>query len=292
MVSQKTSLHSFESILNCAEDATKSISSILESSKNAKVNFQCQWQSILDTYDSDMSIINNELSMIPPTLSQYMEMKEKQRNGERFKQRKQKRTKKEISTSHPLNPDIKRDPHHMNNDRNHNSEIIERSKDQQSQPNVYSPSFRKFLLKEQREMNEEERKFLLREQIFTELEKKEDELSKSKGDLKSEYKLNLEQLEQKSYKILLNLIAQYKPDTKYGGNTHFVTTHDRKFSNHYEKRSEYGRSNQMISQNLPVKIYSADSTSLNSTNRISSDNIDDSFDLESEDDYASDDFET
>jgi len=97
---------SFLTILSGVDDAINTIKSILDSSDKAKSDFKESWQSVIDSYQNDIAVLDNELSMLPPSLALYMEMKEKEHIEER--QQKKKKPDTTSASSHALNFHLRR----------------------------------------------------------------------------------------------------------------------------------------------------------------------------------------
>jgi hypothetical protein len=238
---------SVSTIISGVEDAITKISSILDSSKTARSTFQHQWTSLIDSYQSDIDLLDNELATLPPSLSHYMEMKERRRKVER--RRKKKENAATALSGHALNFHLKTQTNDHHNNANEIFMLPPESEtglsdDEMTSYSITSSKWKQDiqkstssmrLSKEQKIQIVEERKFNMRERIFCKMEElrkvemetmKQMEVSPSgaqgEGDKKAsdernkqeEYNESFERYQQKSTKLMVKMISQYKPSVK------------------------------------------------------------------------------
>lgn len=220
---------SFLTILSGVDDALSKIKSILDSSDKAKKDFKESWQSVINSYQDDIAVLDNEILMLPPSLTLYMEMKEKERIEER--QQKKKKSNTSSASSHALNFHLKRQV------ADETSDIFllppeTETKLSDDEMTSYTTSDSKLkhkssrnLSREQKRLIEERKKFNLREKLLSKMEElREAEIKamstsstavQSEGDVKE---INIDtdagsfkRFQQKNSELMVKLIAQYKP---------------------------------------------------------------------------------
>ncbi len=225
---------SFLTILSGVDDALGTIQSILDSSDKAKDSFKESWQSVIDSYQDDIAVLDNELAMLPPSLSLYMEMKEKERIEER--QQKKKKSITSSASSHALNFHLKR---HVGDDTNtsdifllppesetnlSDDEMTSYSITNGKLKNATSNSSKK-LSRDQKRQIEEQKKFNLREKLLSKMEEFRkveiqamNQTTSAESGEDDDDKIgkesdagSFERFQQKNSELMAKMIAQYKP---------------------------------------------------------------------------------
>ena len=104
----KPSQPSYSTILSGVEDAIGKISSILDLSSNARTKFHEHFTMVIEDFDKDIAVFEEELEKLPTSLSLRVEMKEKTRQELRKKKQKESSMVPTSDSNHALHFHLKR----------------------------------------------------------------------------------------------------------------------------------------------------------------------------------------
>ena len=220
---------SFSAISKNVDESINKLDSLLEDSKIAQSEFKTHWKTLIKDYQTDVAILENELTKFPPSLAMYMELKEKERNEIKRRRKKRALKKTKSGSSHALNFHIMKQANDAdgglfilppesatNNHDDDETLVLDRSKFGHDKRKIQQHSSL-----EQRRKVEEQRKFEMRENILNRLETlrnlesqmmtdhEENEEITNCADVKKV--VEVERHQKKSSQLMMKMISQYKP---------------------------------------------------------------------------------